>query len=150
MLHNLEPHTTLVERRDHVVAEAMVMVLGKERYWPTEDEQRRLFDPEQLKIEQADAFVDALHDWVFSRPGNFSLAEAAMDGLKIDASKLTRDLTTRVGVALRKLGCERVERRNGMIRFWYKPPVRNGAKSKAEQSVAPAQLASSGERHVPF
>lgn len=108
---------------DQLFAEALVRVEAKERYWPTEDEQRRLFDPEQLKIEQADAYIDALHDWVFSRRAAFSLAEAAMDGLKMDASKLTRDVQTRIGIALRKLGCPKFEKTNGMTRFWYKPPA---------------------------
>ena len=108
--------------RDQLFAEALHCFEAGERYWPTADEQKKLFDPEQLKIEQPDAFVDALHDWVYGRVALFSLAEAAMDGLKMDASKLTRDIQTRIGTALRKLGCSRVEKRNGMTRFWYKPP----------------------------
>lgn len=132
---------------DQLFAEAMVMVLGKERYWPTEDEQRRLFDPEQLKIEQADAFVDALHDWVFSRSGNFSLADAAMNGLKIDASKLTRDVQTRIGVALRKLGCTKIEKLNGMTRFWYKPPAQ---KEEVRSQAATTLFGGVGEGDAPF
>ena len=61
---------------------------------------------------------------------------AAMDGLKLDASKLTRDFQTRLGIALRKLGCTRFEKRNGMIRYWYKPPHRNEATSHADQPTA--------------
>lgn len=70
-----------------------------------------------------------LRDWVFSQVRAFSLAEAATLGLKVDASKLTRDFTTRIGIALRKLGCEKVEKRNDITRFWYQPPARNGAAS---------------------
>ena len=135
--------------REQLFAEALSRFEAGEKFWPDAEEQRTLFDPEQLAREQPESLIDALHDWVFCQVSDFSLADAVMNGLKLDASKLTRDLTTRVGVALRKLGCERVERRNGMIRFWYKPPTRNGATSKTE-SIAPAQLASSGERHVPF
>lgn len=135
--------------REQLFAEALYRFDAGEKFWPDAEEQRTLFDPEQLAREQPESLIDALHDWVFCQVSDFSLADAVMNGLKLDASKLTRDLTTRVGVALRKLGCERVERRNGMIRFWYKPPTRNGATSKTE-SIAPAQLASSGERHVPF
>lgn len=127
----------LADVREQLFAEAYALVLAGERYWPTAEEQKRLFDPEQLKVEQPDALVDALHDWVYARTGLFSLADAAMDGLKMDASKLTRDLQTRMGIALRKLGCSRVERRNGMTRFWYKPPERNGATS-TDQSAQPA------------
>lgn len=111
--------------RDQLFAEALVRVEARERYWPMEDEQRTLFDPEQLKIEQADAYVDLLHDWVYSRKGQFSLGEAATDALKLDAAKLTRDVQTRIGTALRKLGCTKHEKLNGMTRFWYKPPAQS-------------------------
>lgn len=131
--------------RDQLFAEAMVLVLAGERYWPTEDEQRRLFDPEQLKIEQPDAILDALHDWVFGRTAMFSLAEAAFDGLKLDASKLTRDMQTRIGQALRKMGCTKHEKSNGVTRFWYKPP-KEEARSK---TGSPAQPAGEGA-NVPF
>jgi putative DNA primase/helicase len=125
----------LAAERSQLFAEALYCFQAGERYWPTQDEQRDTFDREQLKIEQPDALVDALHDWVYGRTALFSLAEAAMDGLKLDASKLTRDIQTRLGTALRKLGCTRVERRNGMVRFWYKPP-QEAAKSATNQ---PAQ-----------
>lgn len=118
--------------RDQLFAEAFVRIEAGERYWPTADEQKEWFDPEQLRVEQQDSLVDALHDWVWDvMREDFSAYEAAHDCLKLDASKLTRDLQTRIGIALRKLGCTRFERRNGMTRFWYKPPARNGARSTA-------------------
>jgi predicted P-loop ATPase len=132
--------------REQLFAEAVVRVDAKERMYPTAAEQRALFDPQQLAVEQQDSLVDAFHDWVYQQYREFSLAEACMDGLKLDASKLTRDLQTRAGIALRKLGCDRVEKRNGMVRFWYKPPVRNGAESSGHE---PAQRTKGGD-HVPF
>lgn len=119
--------------REQLFAEALVRYERGERFYPTAQEQRELFDPEQLKREQQESLVDALHDWVFGMTRDFSIADAAQDGLKVDASKLTRDFTTRVGIALRKLGCERVEKRNGMTRFWYQPPVKNEAISTPAQ-----------------
>jgi putative DNA primase/helicase len=135
-------HDGLREARDQLFAEALMRVEAGERYWPTAEEQRQLFDPEQLKVEQQDSLVDAMHDWVYARMNEFSAYDAASDCLRLDASKLTRDLQTRIGIALRKLGCTRVERRNGMIRYWYKPPVRNEAEST---SGTPAQPAWEGE-----
>lgn len=121
----------LRQAREQMFAEALAYYDAGTRYWPTQEEQANLFDPEQLKREQQESLVDALHDWVYSQYADFSIATAAMDGLKLDASKLTRDLQTRIGTALRKLGCTKVEKRNGMTRFWYKPPARNGAGSTA-------------------
>ncbi len=123
--------------RDQLFAEALHRIDAGERYWPTAQEQREWFDVEQLRVEQQDSLVDALHDWVFDPlRGEFSAFDAMHDCLKLDASKITRDIQTRVGIALRKLGCTRIERRNGMIRYWYKPPARNGASSTSGQ---PAQ-----------
>lgn len=133
--------------RDQLFAEALAYFDAGARYWPTPDEQAKLFDPEQLKREQQESLVDALHDWVYSQVADFSIAMAAMDGLDLDASKLTRDLQTRIGTALRKLGCTKVEKRNGMVRFWYKPPARNGASSTAGGRVSGDDQ---GEHRAPF
>ncbi len=138
----------LREQRDQLFAEALVRVEAGERFHPTTDEQRLLFDPEQLKVEQQDSLVDAIHDWVYGRVNDFSLYDVASECLKLDASKLTRDLQTRLGIAIRKLGCTRVERRNGMIRYWYKPPEKNGAESMSGQPAQP-QWGEEGQ-HVPF
>lgn len=133
--------------REQLFAEALVRFDRGERFFPTAQEQREIFDPEQFKREQQESLVDALHDWVFGMTRDFSIAEAAHDGLKADASKLTRDFTTRIGIALRKLGCARVEKRNGMTRFWYKPPARNGAVSGAVYAVS---VATGGGNAPPF
>lgn len=135
----------LREAREQLFAEALVRFEAGERYWPTSAEQREFFDPEQLKREQQDSLVDALHDWVYQQFKEFSIATAAMDGLKMDASKLTRDLQTRIGISLRKLGCAKVEKRNGMTRFWYQPPEKT---AKSESSMLAQQ--SSGDEHDAF
>lgn len=136
--------------REQLFAEALQRFEAGEKFWPDAAQQKALFDPEQLAREQQESLIDALHDWVWTQVADFSVADAVMDGLKLDASKLTRDLTTRVGIALRKLGCEKVERRNGMIRFWYKPPVRKEATSTAVDSSSQLAQPVSGGRHVPF
>lgn len=135
----------LKEAREQLFAEALVRFEAGERYWPTSAEQREWFDPEQLKREQQDSLVDALHDWVYEQYKEFSVAMAAIDGLKMDASKLTRDVQTRIGISLRKLGCTKVEKRNGMTRYWYKPPEKP---AKVVSSI-PAQQ-SSGDENAPF
>ncbi|MCB4811681.1 hypothetical protein LG204_10180 [Methylovorus menthalis] len=116
--------------RDQLFAEAVVMVNEGLRYWPTPDEQRELFDPEQLKRAIQETFIDALHDKVMEHVGEFSLHYAAVEWLKLDAGKLTRDIQTRIGTALRQLGCTKFEKRgNAITRFWYKPPERKEATS---------------------
>ena len=131
----------LAAAREQLFAEALALFDAGERFWPTPQEQKELFDPEQLLREQQESLIDALHDWVWEQVKDFSIADAVMDGLKLDASKLTRDLQTRVGTALRKLGCEKVERRNGMVRYWYKPPVRKEATATTAASTGGGQRA---------
>lgn len=133
--------------REQLFAEALALYDAGERFWPTPEEQRTLFDPEQLRRELQESLIDALHDWVWSQVAVFSVADAVMEGLNLKADKLTRDLQTRVGIALRKLGCERVEKRNGMIRYGYKPPTRKEATSMSP--IPPVQLADGGQ-NAPF
>lgn len=136
----------LIEAREQLFAEALVRFEAGERYWPTSAEQREFFDPEQLKREQQDSLVDALHDWVLEQRLEFSVAMAAFQGLNMDASKLTRDIQTRIGISLRKLGCTKVEKRNGMTRFWYKPPE----KTARSNSSMPTQSSGLEDEYAPF
>lgn len=118
----------LALERDNLLAEAYALALANERYWPTADEQREIFDPVQLIREASEAYVEILAQWLDSPLGaesEFSISTAIMAGLKIDAKSITRDIQTRVGQALAKLGCERHEKRTGPIRFLYKKPPKN-------------------------
>jgi hypothetical protein len=116
------------------------------RCYPTQEEQEKLFDPEQLRRVVQESFVDALHDHVMSQVGEFSLYYAATEWLKIDASKISRDIQTRIGNALRQLGCTKIEKRTHVHRSWYKPPFRNEATSTGE----PGDRQQEGDDADPF
>src|SRR5687768_6710741 len=122
-------YLALAEVRDQLFAEAFAAWKAGERFWPTSEEQRTIFDQEQFKRSASDAYIDMLHDWLDRQAIAFTLADAATDCLKLDASKLTRDVQTRIGIALRQLGCTRIEKKTHVIRYWYKPPERNAAVS---------------------
>lgn len=128
--------------RDQLFAEAMTLVAAGKRCWPTFDEQKELFDAEQLKREAPEAYVELLDRW-FDRDdiwwqthGEFSISDAIVNGLKIEPSKITRDIQTRVGIALTKLECERIERRQSAARFVYKRPARKAVTSEAFAGAA--------------
>lgn len=131
----------LREVRDQLFAEAVERVRAGQRYWPTPDEQERLFDKEQLKRTITESYIDGIEWWVENRAKEFepefTLYMVATDCLKMDASKISRDIQTRIGNALRQLGCTRVEKRNSEHRFWYKPPVRNLATSMTGTDAQP-------------
>lgn len=135
-------HANLILNREQLFAEAVHLYDAGERFHPDQDQQRTIFDPEQLKRETQDSLVDVIVAWVEKQPYNkeFSKADVMLDGLKLDPSKMTRDLDTRVGIALKKLGCKRVERRtNPVARYWYLPPARTApeASSSVEAVEAP-------------
>lgn len=143
--------------RDQLFAEALVRYEAGEHYWPSKAEQKALFDPVQLKREAAEPLVDALHDWVLEQydpsgnPKPFSAADAIMEGLHLKADKLTRDMSTRIGIALRKLGCTRIEKRNGMVRYWYVPPLKPENKQYSGQVGSPPAQPDMGRPSVcPF
>lgn len=133
--------------RDQLFAEAVSLVNSDEnyRYWPTADEQAMIFDPEQLKRGMQESFVDLLHDKVMEYAGDsFSLPYAATEWLKMDPSKLTRDIQTRIGTALRQLGCTKFEKRgNALTRYWYKAPER-------KEPTSTSGNVGGGDDHVPF
>lgn len=122
-------YTGLAAARDQLFAEAFAAWQAGERFWPTGEEQRLIFDQEQFKRSAPDAFIDLLHDWLDKQYAPFTLADAAIECLKMEAAKLTKDVQTRIGIALRQLGCTKVEKKTHVIRYWYKPPARNAAEA---------------------
>ena len=125
----------LREVRDQLFAEAMHAWRKGTRFWPTANEQATLFNPEQVRRETEDSYYDLLHNWVDLYPGpTFSLSEAASDGLKIPIGQQSPSISTRIGIILRKLGCTRSEKRNGVTRFLYHvPPWSQYGKALAER-----------------
>lgn len=129
--------------RDQLFAEAYHLYKSGKRYWPTSEEQVKIFDPEQVKRHQHDSYIDLLDEFVSSRVSMFSMAEAAYE-LKIDNARLSRDIQTRIGKALQALGCTKIEKKtNTVSRFWYKPPERSEAPSSAGDS-------NGGDDGIPF
>lgn len=113
--------------RDQLLAEAYQAYQSGERFWPTSEEQRSIFDPEQFKRSASDGFVDMIESWLSNQYKEFCIADVATEHLKIDAARLTRDIQTRIGSALRQLGCKRIEKRwHAKTRYWYKPPTEMG------------------------
>lgn len=109
----------------NMYAEALHDYRERERCWPSKDEQKTLFTPEQAKRGMQEPFDDLLFQWVKDRAVPFSMAEAATDGLKLTADKLSPAIVTRIGMALRKMGCGRQENRlaaDKSERRLYLPP----------------------------
>lgn len=124
----------LASVRDQLFAEAYEMYKQGKRFWPTSEEQKRIFDPEQLKRHQSDSYVELLAAFVKQQVSDFRMIDA-VDFMKIDAARLTRDIQTRVGKSLIILGCKRIEKRSNLIRFWYQPPGTPGGTGDRDGQV---------------
>lgn len=120
--------------RDQLFAEAYEMYKQGKRFWPTSEEQKRIFDPEQLKRHQSDSYVEILAAFVKQQVSDFRMIDA-VDFMKIDPARLTRDIQTRVGKSLIILGCKRIEKRSNLIRFWYQPPGTPGGTGDRDGQV---------------
>lgn len=123
--------------RDQLFAEAYQIYLSGERFWPTNREQIDIFNPEQFRRSVSDSYLDMIESWIAEQYKEFCIADVATDCLKIDAARLSRDVQTRIGSALRKLGCRRIEKRtHAVTRYWYKAPQEMGSGHKSGQDDA--------------
>lgn len=134
----------LAKVRDQLFAEAVKLYRGGKRFWPNSEEQRKIFDPEQISRHQSDAYVDILAGFVEQQVSDFNMTDALLY-LKIDAARLTRDIQTRIGKALVSLGCKRIEKRSNAIRFWYQP----GGNSSKDVSTG-SDRSDGGGDGIPF
>jgi putative DNA primase/helicase len=126
----------LASIRDQLFAEATHRYRENESYWPTEKEQRRHFDPEQLNRQQTEPFEQLIVKWIRDHDSDeFSVADVMKSALAIPAAQMQASLTSRVGIVLKRLGCERIERRTMVPRYIYRRPA----------SLAPAPAAGAGD-----
>lgn len=106
--------------RDQLFAEALKRHRDGEPAEPTGEEQAKFFDPVQItEPEASEAWISM---WVSRQTAPFALSDL-IEALGVDVETPNPALVTRVGIALHKIGCARVERRtdeNG--RRLYVPP----------------------------
>ncbi|MEO8806602.1 MAG: VapE domain-containing protein [Burkholderiaceae bacterium] len=132
----------LIGARDRLFAEAYKLALSGERYWPDREEQEALFDPEQLSREAPEPFLEMIARWLEDKTNDlteFTMIDVLERALKLDAKGMTKDVTTRAGLALSKLECKRSERVLKGSRYSYRRPDK-----KAASSDTPARAADEG------
>lgn len=100
----------LASVRNQLFAEALHCYRQVGNYWPSQQEAEQL-EPADSRQQSDDPMADALADWVAKRRKPFSIDEAAQ-AIGIQPGSTTRDMQTRIGIALRKLGCTAVQMRN--------------------------------------
>lgn len=135
----------LMAVRELLYAEALHDFDAGERSFPLRDEEQRLFVPEQVKRGLPEPFEELLQQWVSNQYAPFSMATAATDGLHLTADKLTPAVVTRVGIALKKLGCGRKENRlaadPGQRRLYLPPSMMDqGGTTSATEGAGYAEF----------
>jgi putative DNA primase/helicase len=147
--------------REQLFAEAVVRCRERERCYPTREEQEAYFTPEQDSREIADAWEDGIYRYLERKDEVNGLPEihetSGYDvltlGLKIDAGKITKEMTTRLGLIMRKLGWHKVEKRNSHPRYVYERPTKSALDDSAgSAATAPESSARSvdADRGVPM
>lgn len=132
--------------RDQLLAEAVVRWRDGERCYPTREEQELHIAPEQESREIADAWEEGVNRYLEeplvdgSKIDRASSFDILVKGLHLDAGKITKEMTTRVGIVMRKLGWMKLERRGEHPRYVYERP-----KQSAHETGAPL-----GDDSVPF
>lgn len=129
----------LRDARDQLLAEAVHRYRAGERTYPTRQEQDAYITPEQDAREIADAWEEGVHRYlenegVDGRPNNVSGYDVLTKGLHIDAGKITKEMTTRVGIVMRKLGWNKRERRGEHPRYVYERPEKSAHETTPPQA----------------
>jgi hypothetical protein len=60
--------------------------------------------------------------------------DVLVHGLKVDAGKITKEMTTRLGLVMRKLGWSKVEKRNQHPRYVYERPKKTASDDSARSA----------------
>jgi len=115
--------------REQLFAEAvMLFQRGQDdggRWWPTKDEQDRLFTPEQEMRELEDPWIVRIHDWLdHHRPLETTALELLTEAIKMEVHKISQmqSETMRVAKCMRKLGWTKKRRPTGAREWVYIKP----------------------------
>lgn len=138
--------TGLANARDQLFAEAVSLFKAGERWHPTRDEQQRLFEPEQEAREIVDPWQVMIYKWLNEYSySQVSTVDILRDLLKIEPGKIdsARQMSTRVGIAMKRLGWIKKRETDGSRGYYYARPEGWGVE-------VISQDAKDGGKHAPF
>ncbi|WP_239253341.1 VapE domain-containing protein [Candidatus Nitrotoga sp. M5] len=115
----------LIVARPQLFAEAVAMFKAGEKWYPSKEEQDELFTPEQESREIGDPWMTSIFLWLDSHSfKEVSSLQVLTDALKVEVSKIdgARQMTTRVGICMRKLGWGKKRLTGGARDYVYTRP----------------------------
>lgn len=113
----------LKEWRDQLFAEAVAELVKGERYFPTREEVTKFIEPEQESREISDPWFERIALWVDSPEQelttSYTSSQLLSGALHVPADRIdgARQMATRVGIVMRKLGWGKVRDATG-ARLW--------------------------------
>jgi predicted P-loop ATPase len=116
----------LAEYRDQLFAEAVHLFQAGERWHPTSDEQKRLFDPEQADREIGDPWQPRITRWLRSSTAlRVTTEDILVDCLKIEIGKADRgkQMSTAIGIAMKRIGWAKRREPDGDRLYYYERPA---------------------------
>lgn len=116
----------LQRARDQLFAEALALYRRGERWHPTREEQKALFEPEQSDREIQDLWQPMIARWLRARTSDKVTASDIIDEcLKIEPGKIdsARQMSTRIGIAMKRLGWIKRRETGGDREYFYERPA---------------------------
>lgn len=116
----------LTAARDRLFAEAVALYKQGERWHPTREEQTNLFEPEQSDREIADPWQHTIGVWLMAQSSTkVTVMEILRDCLKVEMGKVdgTRQMSTRIGIAMKRLGWIKGRENTGLREYFYSRPA---------------------------
>ena len=130
----------LAEARDQLFAEAVMRLRAGDRCYPTLEEQELLLSPEQQGREIVDSWEDAVHRYLEDvdidgrRRDQVGVFDLLVGALRLDAGKITKEMTMRVAAVMRQLGWTSHDRRGEHPRYVYERPQQGAGETGAPQA----------------
>ena len=119
----------LREWRPQLFAEALHRFEAGERWWPSREEERNYFQPQQEAREINDPWFEQVAQWVSAperRTANeFTTMDILLEALGVKAEKVdgTRSMATRVGNIMARLGWKKRRQSSGLRLWMYVRPA---------------------------
>ena len=111
----------LIADRDQLWAEAVALAKAGVRHWVEGDDERKLFEGEQDKRFQDDAWAEKVNFYLSNRD-RASMGDILLSALQIEAGRWEKAAQTRVGSIMRRLGWVRRRDNVGAREYYYARP----------------------------
>jgi predicted P-loop ATPase len=109
----------LEDDRDQLFAEAVQMYQAAERWWPTKDEERDHFKPQQASRYEADVWEQSIAEWIATK-ADVTIKEVACGALRMTVDRIGTAESRRISATLEHLHWER-----GKVTATRRPWVRS-------------------------